>query len=354
MKLSTKRLLVTSLVPEQMCSGLPVSEASTHFCWTMIRGGCFDKVAGLVHTTIPQRLALEGDYGAVTFIQTRFFWHRSAGRLLNNMIDSLKVVKEAKGFDSVWYYNLEWVQVLSYLIMKVMGKKLYVIVADFTPPVRRFSFASFVQRLFLRSRGLITLSSRTTFRHPNQISIAGIISNETLERRCTTPVPVRHKFLFSGGLEAIHGIDLAIAAFKEIPEASLVITGKCLKQDISDAPNICFAGYLSQEDYDRLFREISCCVCFRDPSFPENLNNFPSKIIEYLSYKKQVISTIRYPELQGLKYVYAHYDLESVKDAIRQVMMSEPEGYDQTGTLSGLFSVDRWTKALSEIEDRSH
>lgn len=319
----------------------------------MIKGGCFDKVVGLVHTTISGRLSLEEDYGAVTFIQTRFFWHKRVGRLLNNIVDSLKTVRQARGFDVVWFYNLEWVQIISYLIMKIMGKKLYVIVADFTPPEHRFSYASMVQRLFLRSRGLITLSARTTFHHSNQISIAGIISNEALEKRRNTPMPARHKFLFSGGLEAIHGIDLAIAAFKEIPEVSLVITGKRLRQDISDAPNICFAGYLSQEDYDRLFQEISCCICFRDPSFPENLNNFPSKIIEYLSYKKQVISTIRYPELQGLKYVYAHFDLESVKDAIRQVLMSEPEGYDQTGTLSGLFSVNRWTQALSEIEDRS-
>ena len=320
----------------------------------MIKGKCFDKVVGLVHTTIPRKLVLKGDYGIVTFIQTRFFLHKSVGRLLNNILDSLKTVREAKGFDSVWFYNLEWVQILSYLIMKAMGKKLYVIVADFTPPVRRFSFASIVQRLFLQSRGLITLSARTTFRHSNQISIAGIISNETLEARRNTPMPMRHKFLFSGGLEAIHGIDLAIDAFKEIPEASLVITGKRLKQDISDAPNICYAGYLSQEEYDRLFRDVSCCVCFRDPSYPENLNNFPSKIIEYLSYKKQVISTIRYPEMEGLKYVYAHFDLDSVKAAIRQVMVSRPDGYDQTETLDSLYSVNRWVQALSEIEDRSN
>ena len=346
-------MLVANLVPQELCSQLAVSEASTIFCWNMINGGCFDNTIGIVQTTIPQPLHLTNT-DSVNFVQTRFFKHKGLGRLLNNIVDSFRVVNRARRYQDIWYYNVEWTQILSFILLRMMGKRLYVIVADFTPPKRYFSLASLVEYIFTHSKGIISLSSRTTFRHPNQTSIAGIISSEILEERKKTPTPKKHLFLFSGGLEPIHGINLAIDAFKDVPEAELIITGKKLKRDVSEYKNIHFKGYLSREEYEKLFKEVTSCISFRDPSYPENLNNFPSKIIEYMSYNKLILSTIQYPELEGLDYEYVEFDVDAVKEHLQKIMEEPPLNYEQSAKLHDKFSIERWKETFLMIENNKY
>lgn len=347
-----ERILVTNLVPQELCSQLAVSEASTIFCWNMINGKCFDHTAGIVQTTIPQPLHLSNN-GSVSFVQTRFFKHKGIGRFLNNLVDSIRVTKRARHYNNIWFYNVEWTQMLSFMLLRMMGKKIYVIVADFTPPKHFFSIATFAQYLFTHCKGIISLSSRTTFRHCNQASIAGIIPKEILEERGKTRTPSKHLFLFSGGLERIHGIDLAIDAFMDIPDAELIITGKKLLRDVSKFKNIHFKGYLSREEYEKLFKNVTCCISFRDPSFPENLNNFPSKIIEYMSYNKLILSTIKYPELSGLDYVYVDFDVEMVKESLRKITGEPPKNYEQSAKLQDKFSVERWKDTINMVENNT-
>ncbi len=343
------RYLIANLIPREICSILPVSEASTIFCWNLIDNACFQKVIGIVHTTIKDTLELQ-DTKRVSFVQHRKIPHSGVGRVLNNLLDSVSIIKKCRKADSIWFYNLEWTQVLSYLFLKLLGKKIYIIVADFTPPLKRISYACLTKYLIEHSNGLITLSSRSIFHHKNQMSIAGIVSPDDLEKRSRMLNPHNKNFLFSGGLEPIHGIDLAIQVFAELPEAQLYITGKHLDYDISRMPNIHYLGYLSRKEYDNLFKDMSCCLSFRNPKYPENFNNFPSKILEYLTYNKDVVSTMEYPELYNIPYISTNYDVISVKETIRDYLSSIHEEKDIKTTLLDYYGPQKWIRTMAFVE----
>lgn len=343
------RILVTHLVPSHLCSELPVSEASNRFCWNLINGKCFDKVLGIVPVTVRDPIPVENS-NKLHYYQTRIFGSGAIGKILNNLIDSFKIVKDTDSKAQIWFYNLAWTQLLSYVLLLLLRKQVYVIVADFTPSSRRFSIASITKFLIEHSLGIITLSSRSEFYHRNMDSIAGVVPLNEIEKKSCVQNPRNKKFLFSGGLEAIHGIDLAIKVFSKVTDAELYITGKKLEYDIEAYDNIKFLGYLSREEYESILNEVSFCLSFRNPIFPENLNNFPSKIIEFMAHNKIVISTMKYPELKGLKYICVDYNCQCVCDVIRDCITHFPFNEYQQEALVANFSPKKWIDTMCKME----
>jgi hypothetical protein len=92
----------------------------------------------------------------------------------------------------------------------------------------------------------------------------------------------------------------------------------------------------------------------RDPSYPENLNNFPSKILEFFSYNKIVISTIDYPELIDFKYLRCEFDKYSLTNIIESIISKKHEELaflcDNSKSLIENFSEIHWKNSFNKIE----
>jgi glycosyltransferase involved in cell wall biosynthesis len=187
------------------------------------------------------------------------------------------------------------------------------------------------------------------------LNIAGIIDESKIQ-------PLKTKdnkdfiFLFSGNLSPYEGFDMIIDVFKELPNCKLIVTGLS-NSDISSLlkfSNIDYLGYLPYEEYLLLYDQVDICFSLRNPDFPENVNNFPSKILEYFCYNKIVISTIKYPELDAFNYFSVEYSKNAIKEAILNICVMKEEELnkykDNQTSLISYFSAEKWIQGFKVIE----
>jgi len=105
-------------------------------------------------------------------------------------------------------------------------------------------------------------------------------------------------FLYSGSFEYWSGLTLLLRAFISLPSdeaVSLVICGYGSLSDldrrlIESDSRVQFLGTVSKSDLQGLSEKADILVNPR-PVIPENVFNFPSKLLEYMSYQKVIVST---------------------------------------------------------------
>jgi glycosyltransferase involved in cell wall biosynthesis len=105
--------------------------------------------------------------------------------------------------------------------------------------------------------------------------------------------------IYTGSLSAYAGVDLLLDAFSRVRERSceLWICGRGnlegqVRQAALNDPRIRAFGLVSRERLDELMGQAHVFVNPRPSAVPENRANFPSKLLEYLSWCRPVISTI--------------------------------------------------------------
>jgi hypothetical protein len=81
------------------------------------------------------------------------------------------------------------------------------------------------------------------------------------------------------------------------------------------------------EEYEDRLRQCSICLSLRNPDWPENHNNFPSKIIQYMAAGKRIVSTMRYPALSENILYYCDYTQDIIAKTIRQASIKNQEQY---------------------------
>ncbi len=107
----------------------------------------------------------------------------------------------------------------------------------------------------------------------------------------------RRIVMFAGSITRLAGADFLAQAFHRVedPEAELWICGKGSNGEVERLAacdsRIKLWGMVSEKDLVHLAGQASIFVNPRPSRIPENERNFPSKILEYLSYGKPVIST---------------------------------------------------------------
>ncbi len=121
------------------------------------------------------------------------------------------------------------------------------------------------------------------------------------EFRFEQPVPdeARNRtMLFAGSLVPNNGINLLLEAFKLVrdPNCELWITGRGpLEAEVIEAQNqdrrIKYLGFLERKDFIRLLPIATILVNPRLNECSENRYSFPSKLLEYFSAGKPVITT---------------------------------------------------------------
>lgn len=358
-----KRVFIAHILPPQFIEKYRLSTAGCNFSFNLISGGAFDKVYSILGTYV------EGRIGDEAFRDERFtlLYHsrlRSlgrVGRIVASIIEQCQIfVKIPKG-TSVWFYNVTTINTMLYLLLRLFKRSVQVnvIVLDFTPVVKGFGLNRLYLKIINHCHGNIRLADSPLFTNVNSITLAGVVP----ARAGNEPhiEVVNNRFLLSGVLqEQISQISMVLKAFAKLPHCELHITGKAddeklIQQYVKKYPNIIWHGNLSFQEYMDVMHSCTFQLSTRDPKSPENQCNFPSKVIETLLHNRIVVTTIKYPQIDKLKYFKVDSAVERFTeqiDNISRISTDKLMKYANQGSkVSKMFSPNIWNKAMTNIEE---
>lgn len=206
--------------------------------------------------------------------------------------------------------------------------------------------------------GMIKLADSSLFTVANSVCLPGVVPISNA--KWPEIKNVKKTFLLSGVLtEEIAMLSTVLDTFAKLSDCELHITGskgneQMLNQYAAKYTNIHWHGQLPFIDYLELLHTISFQLSMRDTRFPENQCNFPSKIMEALHHNRIIISTIHYPQLEGVKYFTVNpaketlaHDIKAITNLQEAVLLSYA---NQSELVSNRFSVKVWNNAMTRIE----
>lgn len=201
-------------------------------------------------------------------------------------------------------YNHTWIGYGVFLFARFWGVKTALILADHSPMDMSMSFlrrmiARKTERDLRRFDALIVLSRHLyeTLPHGRKLFFPGAIDMRDFAE-FSLPQGEKCIFLYSGLLNEVTGIDLYLQAIRLFEEdgALFLFTGRGSMEGVIEAlskedARVRYEGFLSREDYYALLNRANVVVNPRNMMMPENRNNFPSKIMEYLASGREIVST---------------------------------------------------------------
>lgn len=337
---------------------LGISVAASNFSNTLVSGDIFDRVYSILPPFVTGKrnaneLATENSvllYSALRRLPAPL---SRVAPIFEQLALFFKIPRGA----SLWLYN---VTMLNWILIKLLkwlkpSVKIYPIVLDYTPGLPgNDKFLKAINN----SAGRISLTNYSELSKVNFHCLPGITPLINTHPQIKSPKPT---FLLSGVLsEEISSISTVVEAFANVPEATLYITGNlshnpALIERIAHIRNINYLGMLSKAEYNNLLdTSTTFILSTRNPNFPENQCNFPSKIIEGLSHNRGVISTISYPQIDGINYITTKLSVEELRNTIRNVSSmtaSQIERYINQGEkVAKMFSISVWKSIIEKIE----
>lgn len=361
--MSRQRILWTCILPEYLVARYGLSFAACNFSFNLISGGAFDKV----YSAMP--LYVGGEMQKEAFDDERFEliydkWRKKRGlwQKLATFKEQFEIFRRVPQNSFMWLYNLNTLNALLFLLLKLFkpSVQLNVIVLDFTPVNRGFGLNQIYLKLINWAHGRICLANSSLFRKCNSTVLPGVIpqSNEQLPEI----KKVKKTFLLSGALsEEISMLSMVLDTFSRLPDCELHVTGskgneKLLQEYANAFGNIHWHRQLPFKNYLDLLHSISFQLSTRDIRFPENQCNFPSKIIEALYHNRIAISTIQYPQLEGIKYLVVGSSKDAFYNDIKNITELPEEELlpyaNQCAEMRKKFSNEVWTQAMKKIEQR--
>jgi len=163
----------------------------------------------------------------------------------------------------------------------------------------------------------------------------------------------RPKIVFySGVLNQYGGVDLLLEAFGLIkdPSTRLWICGKGdnskLRRMIRTDSRIKFFGCVPEEKLRELSRQAWVMINPRSIDVRDSLNNFPSKLLEYLSYGKPVVSTWTpgiSPDYEPFLTIPLVETAAALASSIQEVLGWAPEQRHANAVCVGAFLMEKKT-----------
>ena len=359
---NTKRIFVTHLLPRHLIAQHGLSFAANNFSCNLISGGGFDQVFSLMPLFVGGRL----DESAFAEEQYTLIYQQSLrrngwlGRHLASLCEQWQIFRQIPFGASVWFYNLTIHNAFLFLLLKFFQRKtqLNFIVLDLTPPFYMFSKNRLFLMLINGAHGRICLSHSELFQMDHSAVLPGVIGMDVNK---ISPLTRRNnRFLLCGVMnETISQTSMVLRTFAQLPQCELHITGMpddedSVKDFAAKYPNIIYHGILTSEDYLELLHQITFVLSTRDPNSPENRCNFPSKILEALFYNRVVISTMKYPQLEGINYFEAPSEMDSFRDSIGQIVQKDDEKLarfmNQSELIYKRFNAGVWNETMEDIE----
>lgn len=357
----SQRIFWSCILPEPLIAKYGLSFAACNFSFNLMSGGAFDKV----YSSLPVYVGGEMDSDA--FADERFELVYDKLRKRGGVFQKLAVLKEQwtifrkipRGA-SFWLYNLNILNALLFVLLKIFKSsvQLNIIVLDFTPVKKGLGANSVFLRLINMAHGRICLASSPLFKSQNSVVLPGVVPQSKEE------IPVisnpKASFLLSGVLlKEISQIELVLRVFAKLPQCELHITGTkgdeaLLENYAATYNNIHWHGQLPFAKYLDLMHSVTFQLSTRDINFPENECNFPSKIIEALLHNRAIVSTIHYPQLNGINYFEVPSDEEGLINRIQEICeLSKSDMYsyvNQGARVRGIFNTEVWSRQMAKLE----
>ena len=234
---------------------------------------------------------------------------QKGGKILRSILEYRRLVRKAMDdTETVICYNITYAWLMLPVWARKKRNKSIVILADYSESV---SYKNPLMKMYARMQrqsmrrfdtvvGLSPNIRRKLRKEQRFILMEGGIDRALLDafryrpHRKGQPVVI----LYSGLLSQVTGVDMLLEAMHQIKrqDICLVITGKGdLEQEVRQAAakdeRILFKGHLAYEEYVKQLQGADILVNPRNMDLPENQNNFPSKIMDYLASGKRIIST---------------------------------------------------------------
>ena len=358
-----ERVFVTHVLPTEYIAHYKLSFAACNFSFNLIKGKVFDRVI----STLP--VFVKGEIGGIRdenfeFIYSSLRKCRGFISKFATIAEQISVYRLIKPKSNVWFYNLGYLNFLIFILLRIFKRSvnLYVIELDFVPPKNWWSIENLFLFLQNRADGMIKLATSPLFTCKNSDCLAGVTP---LEQPFAPQITkVEKSFLISGALyESISNLPMLLETFSKLSDCKLHITGSGFNENIINEycrkyPNIVYHGMLSFEKYINLLHTVVFQLSTRQPDYPDNECNFPSKIIEALLHNRIVISTIEYVQIRDLKYFKVPSTPREFENEIRKISkMSETELLkyaNQSNAVFNKFNPVQWRKIMNQIEENSH
>lgn len=353
----TMRIFITHICPKDKVLEYGLSISASNFNYNLIEGGGFDKVYSIYPGFTKGQLEMIDD-DSFEAIYSNWRCKNGIRQKLARFVEQLKLFKKISKKSKVWYYNLTTLNLLVILLLRFFKPSVQqnIIILDYTPDLK---FNKLVLPIINKLHGRISLSTFDKFNRRNFVCLPGVTPKKIeIHPKITT---VKKEFLLSGALnQNITMLDMVLDAFSEMPECTLHLSGilRDCKEKVAEYskkyPNIIFHGKMPHEDFRHLLETVTFSLNTRNPDAPENLANFPSKVIEALLYNRIVISTIDYPQLEGINFILAGSDKESFKASIKKIFdmdQAEIMSYaNQQQTIHQKFNAEKWNQIMTQIE----
>ena len=357
-----KRIFITHILPRHLIAKHGLSFAACNFSYNLISGGGFDKVFSLMPLFVGGQLedrAFQDKYFSLKYCQ-RLRGMGWLGRNIASLFEQWWIFRQIPSDSSVWFYNITAHNAFLFLLLKFFrkGTQVNVIVLDLTPPFRMFSKNRLFLKLINGAHGRICLSHSELFHSENMKELPGVVPyNGSVKPRLNQ---ANNRFLLCGVMnETISQTTMVLKAFAQMPQCELHISGMpddeaLVKDYAAKYPNIIYHGILEYEEYLQLLDTVTFMLSTRKPESPENRCNFPSKIIEALLHNRIIISTMHYPQLQGISYFEVSSDVEKFKKEIEHICTTDNiqlTSYANQGTLIyERFNAGVWNEVMKEVE----
>lgn len=251
-----------------------------------------------------------------------------------------KLIHLLRGMEYVLLYNYYWIHYGVLFLAWLFGVRTALIVADHsgveshTSPLWRL-LAKWTERDYRRFDRIIFLSRHLyeEFPHPHKLFFPGAV-------RMADYAGFRYRrrkkcqFLYSGLLNDVTGIDLYLAAIRgwAMPEVEFIFTGRgplegAIREAARKDARIVYHSFVSREAYYALLQEADVLVNPRNMALPENKNNFPSKVMEYLASGGIVVST-RFAGWEEFvpHILFVETSVEGIRDGLAEAYAKRAEG----------------------------
>lgn len=355
------RIFQTFLLPDDLVAKYKLSFAAANFSRNLMQGCDFDRVYSLMPLTVRNELPQIKDNGYNVVYSD---W-RKKGRVFAKLAifhEQWKVFKQIQRGDSLWFYNLNIINALLFILVKTFKSsvKLNIIMLDFTPARSWRDQNYWYLKLINSADGIICLADSSLFKIKNMTLLPGVVPAACDEYPKIDNI--NKEFLLSGVISpAIASTPMVLEAFSRMPDCILHITGNVLegedmiKEYAARHSNIKYHGSVSFNDYLDIVHRVTYQLSTRDESYPENQCNFPSKIIESLLHNRIVISTIAYKQLDELKYIKMDSNCDAFKRQVSEICSKPNEVLmqyaNQGGLVTKMFSTEVWNKTMTDIEN---
>ena len=351
-----ERIFITHIAPKDKILEYRVSSAACNFCYNLIGGGMFDKAYSILPAYIAGKKEFINNNG-VEYIYSSLR-SKSILRKFSPIIENFRIFRKIKNGSSVWLYNMSLLNIWLVLLLRWFkpSVKVNVIVLDFTPGEKHNNF--FLKQIN-KCNGRILLANSPLFNKENSVVLPGITPLNDIDYPKVTEI--KKEFLISGVLgENISMMSMLLDAFSMMPHLTLHITGVIdndskIKEYADKYPNIKYHGCVPYSDYLDILHNTPYLLSTRNPEFPENQCNFPSKIIEALLHNRIIVSTLHYEQLNGIKYFEVPSNTEGFIKAIEYIANlneNDLKSYaNQSQLVKEMFNTNIWKNEICNIEN---